>query len=84
LWKEASPTNHVSKNTPPILFIGSSQTRFSVGRDEMMEKLKFFGVDTEVVLLPDTPHSFWMFDPWVEPTIDAIEVFLNREFNNKH
>jgi hypothetical protein len=30
LWEEASPINHTSKNTPPILFIGSAQTRFSV------------------------------------------------------
>lgn len=81
LWKEASPINHVSKNTSPILFIGSAQTRFSVGRDEMIAKLTPLGVDTHVVLLPNTPHSFWMFDPWLEPTVNATVQFLNREFN---
>jgi len=80
LWEEASPINHVSKNTPPILFIGSAQTRFSVGREEMIEKLKPLGVNTQVVLLPNTPHSFWMFDPWLEPTVKATVEFLNREF----
>lgn len=83
LWKEASPINHVSKNTPPILFIGSGQTRFSVGRDEMIEKLKPFGVHTKVVLFPETPHSFWMFDPWLEPTVNASVDFLNQAFNYK-
>jgi acetyl esterase/lipase len=81
LWKDASPINHVSKNTPPILFIGSAQTRFSVGRDEMIEKLKPLGVETQVVLLPKTPHSFWMFDPWLMPTVNSTVAFLNKEFH---
>lgn len=81
LWEEASPINHISKNTPPILFVGSAQTRFSVGRDEMIEKLKPLGVDTQVVLLPNTPHSFWMFDPWLEPTVKATVEFLDKKFN---
>jgi len=81
LWEEASPINHISKNTPPILFIGSAQTRFSVGREEMIEKLTPLGVKTQVVLLPNTPHSFWMFDPWLEPTVKATVEFLNQRFN---
>lgn len=81
LWREASPINHISKNTPPILFIGSAQTRFSVGREEMIEKLSPFGVRTSVVLLPNTPHSFWMFDPWLQPTVDASVDFLNHAFS---
>ncbi|GGY66082.1 hypothetical protein GCM10011613_07480 [Cellvibrio zantedeschiae] len=81
LWKEASPINHVSKNTPPILFIGSAQTRFSVGREEMIAKLKPLSVDTQVVLLPNAPHSFWMFDPWLEPSVKSTVEFLNSEFN---
>ena len=80
LWEEASPINHVTKNTPSILFIGSAQTRFSVGREEMIEKLKPLGVSTQVVLLPNTPHSFWMFDPWLEPTVNATVEFLNQQF----
>jgi hypothetical protein len=39
------------------------------------------GVDTQVVVLPDTPHSFWLFDPWLQPTVDATVAFLNRHFN---
>jgi len=76
LWREASPTFYVNAKTPPILFIGSGQERFSVGRDEMMAKLKAAGVATEVVLFPDTPHSFWLFDPWLDPTVDATVKFL--------
>lgn len=76
LWREASPTFYVGPATPPILFIGSGQPRFSVGREAMIEKMTSFGIPSEVVILPGTPHSFWLFDPWLDPTVDAIARFL--------
>ncbi|HEY5801098.1 MAG TPA: glycoside hydrolase 43 family protein, partial [Burkholderiaceae bacterium] len=30
--------------------------------------------------LPGTPHSFWLFDPWLAPTVDAMSDFLDRVF----
>ena len=80
LWREASPTFYVSAATPPILFIGSAPTRFSVGREEMVVKLQAAGVPTRVVKLPESPHSFWMFDPWLQPTVDAIVAFLDERW----
>lgn len=79
LWHEASPTFHVSPQTPPILFIGSGKPRFSVGRDEMVGKLQAAGVATRTVILADTPHSFWLFDPWLAPTVTATVDFLNTQ-----
>ena len=78
LWREASPLFYVNAGTPPILFIGSGQPRFSVGREAMVEKMKAQGIPTQVVLLPDTPHSFWLMDPWFEPTMQATVDFLDR------
>jgi acetyl esterase/lipase len=83
VWKEASPLTHVSKDTPPFLFISSAQKRFSLGREEMMAKMKALGIATKHVQLPDTPHSFWLFDPWLEPTVDAVSEFLERVFLSK-
>ncbi|NHZ99519.1 alpha/beta hydrolase fold domain-containing protein [Massilia sp. CCM 8734] len=77
LWREASPTFYVNRRTPPMLFIGSAQPRFAVGRDEMVDKMTAAGVATEVVMLPDSPHSFWLFEPWIDPTADAIAAFLH-------
>jgi acetyl esterase/lipase len=79
LWHEASPTFYVNPKTPPILFIGSGQPRFSVGREEMIARLDAAGVASRVVLLPDTPHSFWLFDPWLEPTVEATVRFLDEQ-----
>lgn len=79
LWAEASPIRYVHAGMPPIIFIDSAQPRFAVGRDEMIEKMKQVGAASEIVFIKDTPHSFWMFDPWLQPTVDATVKFLDRE-----
>jgi pectinesterase len=78
LWREASPLFYVNARTPPVLFIGSGQARFSVGREEMMARMREEGVPGRVVVLPDTPHSFWLFDPWLAPTVEATVTFLDE------
>ncbi|SHN24729.1 Acetyl esterase/lipase [Duganella sacchari] len=78
LWREASPIQYVRAGMPPILFIGSGQPRFSAGREEMMAKMAQAGVASDKVILPDTPHSFWLFDPWLQPTVDASVAFLRQ------
>jgi len=76
VWRDASPVFHVGPATPPILFIGSAQRRFSLGREDMVARLAALGIPARVVLIPDTPHSFWLFDPWLAPTVDATDDFL--------
>jgi pectinesterase len=76
LWRDASPLFHVGPDTPPILFVVSAQRRFSLGRDEMVAKLRALGIANRVVPVPDTPHSFWLFDPWLGPAVDAADAFL--------
>ncbi|QNA89188.1 alpha/beta hydrolase [Massilia sp. Dwa41.01b] len=83
LWREASPTFYVNRQTPPILFIGSDQPRFSVGRDEMIARMTAAGVPSRVVVLPETPHSFWLFDPWLAPTVEATVRFLDEHMGAK-
>ena len=78
LWRHASPIFYVNRATPPMLFIGSGQARFSVGRDDMVERLTKNGVASKIVLLPDSPHAFWLFDPWIEPAVAAIDAFLSE------
>lgn len=80
LWHEASPTFYVNKNTPPILFLVSAQERFSVGHREMIEKMKPLGISYQVAQIPDSPHSFWLFDPWLKPSVDIVANFLDRQF----
>ncbi|WP_242009170.1 alpha/beta hydrolase fold domain-containing protein [Robertkochia solimangrovi] len=81
IWKAASPLEYVSENTPPILFVNSAQPRFHAGRDAMINELKNRGIYSEVHTIPDSPHSFWLVNPWYEPTITYITDFLKNVFD---
>lgn len=80
VWQEASALTYAGKNTPPVLFINSSNPRFHAGRDDMIKKLEQSGIYTEVHTLPDTPHPFWFFHPWFEPTVNYTVNFLDKVF----
>ena len=82
VWEEAAPLNHAGKNTPPIIFINSSIPRFHAGRDDMIKILDRHGIYHEEHTLPDTPHPFWFFHPWFEPTREITIRFLNRVLKN--
>jgi acetyl esterase/lipase len=75
-WREASPLTYVRPQTPPVLFINSSLVRYRAGRDEMIAELTKFGVVSQAVTFPDTPHPFWLFRPWFDETKRAIVEFL--------
>ncbi|HEY6438356.1 MAG TPA: hypothetical protein VIY47_17350, partial [Ignavibacteriaceae bacterium] len=80
IWEEASPLNYVDDKTPPIEFINSSINRFHAGRDEVIENLKNYGIYHDIHTLPDSPHSFWLFDPWFDPTCGFVINFLQKVF----
>lgn len=82
IWREASPVFYVNKNTPPTLFLISNQERFSLGYKDMIEKMKPLNIPYQVTQIPNTPHSFWLFEPWLTPSVDAVEHFLNAQFKN--
>lgn len=78
LWRDASPLTHASKDSPPVQFIVSGVPRFSVGREALAARLAAHGIQTDTVALTGTPHSFWLFDPWLAPTVDAMDRFLGQ------
>ena len=79
-WKNASALSHTDKNTPPVLFINSSFDRFHAGRDDMIAILNENKIYSEVKTIPDSPHSFWFFDPWFTETVTYTTQFLDKIF----
>ncbi|MNK50223.1 Carboxylesterase NlhH [compost metagenome] len=79
-WKNASALSHTDKNTPPVLYICSSIPRFHAGRDDMIQILNKYKIYNEVQTIPDSPHSFWFYDPWFTQTISYSVRFLDRIF----
>lgn len=79
-WKNASALTHTDKSTPPVLYICSSIPRFHAGRDDMIQILNTYKIYNEVHTIPDSPHSFWFYDPWFTQTISYSVQFLNKVF----
>lgn len=79
-WKNASALSHTDKNTPPVLYICSSIPRFHAGRDDMIKILNENKIYNEVQTIPDSPHSFWFYNPWFTQTISYSVRFLDKIF----
>lgn len=76
LWVEASALTHVGAQSAPFLYLRSSIPRYTAGYVDMMRTLNASGVYCEEHLLEGTPHSFWLFHPWVDETMGVAVRFL--------
>lgn len=81
VWRAASPLSHVDGQSAPVLFINSTATSpLLPGRAEMQTKLLAAGIASETVVVPDTPHPFWLFQPWFDRVVAETDKFLSARF----
>src|SRR4029077_17956746 len=84
IWRLASPISHVGPRSAPTLFIDSSATSGAPragapilpGRAEMRDRLRAFGIRSELVVLPETPHPFWLVNPWFDVVVAQTTAFF--------
>ncbi len=80
VWREASPITHVGPASAATLFLNSTVTNpILPGRAEMAAKLHALGLRAEVIVFPDTPHTFWLLQPWQDRVVSTTVEFLRRE-----
>ena len=80
LWEAASPLSYVGSSTPPTLFINSSVPRMHAGREDYIKVLDQHKIYSEVHNFNTAPHSFCLFAPWFDPTVNYINDFLKKVF----
>lgn len=77
VWRAASAITHVGPHSAPTLFLNSTaSTPLLPGREAMHDLLRAAGVASELVVLRDTPHPFWLFEPWFGRVVDETDRFL--------
>jgi pectinesterase len=59
-----------------MLLINSSIPRFHAGRVEAIAIMEKHGIYSEVHTFENTPHTFWLFDPWQDKVVDVVVAFL--------
>ncbi|MEM7601435.1 MAG: alpha/beta hydrolase [Verrucomicrobiota bacterium] len=77
-YREASPITHLSKASPPMLFIDGENDRPKLRYPDFWEKMDELGIPHEFVLMPKGPHPFWNMREWFEPTVEATDQFLKK------
>ncbi|MGJ8693837.1 MAG: alpha/beta fold hydrolase [Thalassotalea sp.] len=77
LWRQASPVYYINEYSPATLFLNGERARFHAGRDAAINRLNELNISSQVVNLPNAPHSFWLLNPWIAPTINASVNFLD-------
>lgn len=77
-WMSASPIYWVSQQSVPVCFINSAIPRFHEGRDRQIAKMDALGIYSEVHTIDSTPHTFWLFHPWFNTTVDYMSNFLDK------
>ncbi|MDR6969634.1 acetyl esterase/lipase [Flavobacterium arsenatis] len=82
IWKDASALFHTNEKTPPILFINSQHDRFHAGRNDMIEILNKHKIYSRVETISDSPHTFWLFEPWFDKTVQYTLDFLNEKLKS--
>jgi acetyl esterase/lipase len=81
-WLAASALNYVGPASAPVLFINSTATQpILPGREEMSARLRIFGIDSQIIVYPHTPHPFWLVHPWFERVVDDIDGFLRKHLS---
>jgi pectinesterase len=80
IWDQASPLTHAGPGDPPILFINSSVDRMHAGREDFIAVMNKNKIYTEVVTFKGSPHSFILFNPWFDSTVNIIDAFIRRTF----
>ncbi len=79
VWKDASALTHVGLRSAPTLFINSTApTPILPGREEMSRRLTMVGIPSEVLTMENSPHVFWLVEPWFGPTVDETVRFLRE------
>lgn len=78
IWKEASPIYWANENSVPILFLNSGYPRFHAGQDELIGMLKEWGIYYEVHKFNVRMHTFWLFHPFVDETVEYMIDFMNK------
>jgi len=78
VYREASPITHLSASAPPMLFIDGENDRPKVRYTDFWAKIAELEIPHEFVLVPQGPHPFWVMKEWFEPTVDAVDAFLQK------
>lgn len=76
VYAAGSPITHISKETPPILFLDGEFDNPGKRYLKMQGELNELGVSHKLVVIPGAKHGQWGREPWKTPFENAMLEFL--------
>lgn len=81
LYREASPLTHLSKDTPPVLFL-TGELDFPERNRAARARLAEFGIETGIVVYKDGKHGCWNRGPWFDVMVDDMDAFFAKTLDH--
>jgi pectinesterase len=72
LYVDASPITYIDCCTPPMLHMDGEQDKPAFRTEISRQKLKDLGIRTQLIVVKDSPHAFWLFEPWFSPMVEDV------------
>jgi acetyl esterase/lipase len=84
LVRQVTPLSHLDRNDPPVLILhGTADTTVDVADSEVFaDALKKAGVEHELVIIPDAPHTFHL-QPKQRDLRPVVLGFFDRHLKGK-
>lgn len=83
VYAEASPITYLDCCTPPMLFMDGEHDRPAFRTEATRKRLKELGIKTDLIVVKDGPHAFWLFEPWFGPTVEDVSRFFGQTLQNQ-
>ena len=82
LYKLASATTHITKDTPPILFMVGEHDQ-PLRNLATRQRLAELGTPTGVRVYADGKHGCWNRQPWFDVMVDDMDVFFREHLQKQ-
>jgi pectinesterase len=82
-YTEASPITYLDCCTPPMLHMDGEHDRPAFRTDKTRKLLKDLGIQTDLIVVKDGPHAFWLFEPWYSLTVNSVDKWFAQTMKAK-
>jgi acetyl esterase len=83
-WRDASPARYAGADSPPSLIVSGEAPRFTAGRETVESVLDHYHIRHASLAFEHAPHTFWLFNPYLEAIAKGIDDFLQKCGGTSH
>ena len=83
LYAAASPISYIDQKTAPMLHMDGEHDKPAFRTEKSRQRLKELGIATDLIVVKDGPHAFWLFEPWFTPAVENVQQWFGKTMKAK-